>query len=145
MWSSTLKFGLFYFFGIWYAAKGSDWGQKKWQEICPAIFDHTFTSFAPIGNLSAGVFKKTMGLYDLKSCVIDCCTKSTCNVALMYNRTCYHVRCASTKLCLPLYRGELVNENPPIMVLVKPVEDDEGWSSYMHVFNKDDNDIARYK
>ena len=74
---------------------------------------------------------------EIKHCVAVCCTKPTCNVALMHNGTCYHVQCESSKLCIPLYRKDLATENPPSMVLVKPVKEDEIWSILLNQINDD--------
>lgn len=108
----------------------------KWQMLCPGLYPRAFTSYTPRGNLSSGIYT-TQPLNTMKHCVAACCTETTCNVALMHNGTCYHVQCKSSKLCIPLYRKDLANENPPSMVLVKPVEEDEMWSDLLDQINDD--------
>nr|XP_034182406.1 dyslexia-associated protein KIAA0319 isoform X2 [Osmia lignaria] len=114
----------------------SDW-DTKWQMLCPGLFPKVFTSYTPRGNFSSGIYTMQPHLSDIKHCVAVCCTKPTCNVALMHNGTCYHVQCESSKLCIPLYRKDLATENPPIMVLVKPVKEDEIWSILLNQINDD--------
>ncbi|XP_034182406.2 dyslexia-associated protein KIAA0319 isoform X2 [Osmia lignaria lignaria] len=114
----------------------SDW-DTKWQMLCPGLFPKVFTSYTPCGNFSSGIYTMQPHLSDIKHCVAVCCTKPTCNVALMHNGTCYHVQCESSKLCIPLYRKDLATENPPIMVLVKPVKEDEIWSILLNQINDD--------
>jgi hypothetical protein len=38
---------------------------------------------------------------------------------------------------MPLYRPELANNNPPIMVLVKPVETNKMWSELLDQVSDD--------
>ncbi|XP_008209692.1 dyslexia-associated protein KIAA0319 isoform X1 [Nasonia vitripennis] len=113
----------------------SDWDNGNWQLRCPALYPMVFTSYAPSGNLTGGDFTKHPNLPDLRHCVGACCSQPTCHVALMYNMTCYFVQCFSSKLCLPLYRPDLANSNPPSMVLVKPVEEDEAWTDFLNQGN----------
>ncbi|XP_076756183.1 dyslexia-associated protein KIAA0319 [Xylocopa sonorina] len=114
----------------------SDW-DTKWQILCPSSYPKVFTSYTPRGNLSSGLYTTQPHLNSMKHCMATCCTKLTCNVALMYNGTCYHVQCESSKICIPLYRKDLANENPPSMVLVKPVEEDEIWSDLLEQVSDD--------
>ncbi|XP_029033013.1 dyslexia-associated protein KIAA0319 [Osmia bicornis bicornis] len=114
----------------------SDW-DTKWQMLCPGLFPKVFTSYTPRGNFSSGIYTMQPHVSEIKHCVAVCCTKPTCNVALMHNGTCYHVQCESSKLCIPLYRKDLATENPPSMVLVKPVKEDEIWSILLNQINDD--------
>jgi hypothetical protein len=129
-----------YYFGLYLLFLGSctssysEW-ENKWQILCPALYPRIFTSYVPSGNLTGGIFTKQPLLSTTKHCVVTCCGQQMCHVALMYNMTCYHVQCTSSKLCLPLYRPELLNTNPPRMVLVKPVDDDETWSELLEQEN----------
>ncbi|XP_011500564.1 PREDICTED: dyslexia-associated protein KIAA0319 [Ceratosolen solmsi marchali] len=112
----------------------SDW-ENNWQILCPALYPRVFTSFAPSGNLTGGIFRKQPLLTTTNRCVATCCNQQLCHVALMYNMTCYHVQCTSSKMCMPLYRAKLANANPPSMVLVKPVEEDETWNDLLEQEN----------
>ncbi|XP_063984178.1 dyslexia-associated protein KIAA0319 isoform X2 [Diachasmimorpha longicaudata] len=108
------------------------------QLLCPSLFPHVFTSYTPRGNLTYGIFTKKPYVIGLKHCVDTCCSEVNCHVALMHNNTCYHVQCRSSKMCTPLYRAELSGlPDPPSMVLVKPVEDDEdiNWSDLLDEVN----------
>ncbi|XP_012278957.1 dyslexia-associated protein KIAA0319-like protein [Orussus abietinus] len=129
-----------YYMGIWilflYNCNGdySEWN-SKWQVICPGLFPRVFISYTPRGNLTWGRFLKQSHITGIKHCVADCCTQSECNVALMHNGTCYHVQCKSTKMCAPFYRPDLLKKDPPSMVLVKPVEDEDMWSYWVDSTN----------
>ncbi|XP_017877512.1 dyslexia-associated protein KIAA0319 [Ceratina calcarata] len=112
-------------------------GDPKWQLPCSSLYPRVFTSYTPRGNLSSGTYTTQPQLNGMYHCVAACCMKPTCNVALMHNGTCYHVQCESSKICLPLYRKDLANENPPSMVLVKPVEEDEIWNDLLDQINDD--------
>ncbi|XP_015123990.1 dyslexia-associated protein KIAA0319 isoform X2 [Diachasma alloeum] len=108
------------------------------QPLCPSLFPHVFTSYTPRGNLTYGIFTKKPYVIGIKDCVDTCCSEANCHVALMHNNTCYHVQCRSSKMCTPLYRAELSSlTDPPSMVLVKPVEDDEdiNWSDLLDEMN----------
>ena len=117
----------------------SNWA-SKWQLSCPTLVTRVFTSYVPSGNLTGGIFTSQPHLTDINNCVAACCDQPSCHVALMYNMTCYHVQCTTSKLCLPLYRPDLTNTNPPRMVLVRPVEEDETWND---IFEQE-NDITGY-
>ena len=108
----------------------SDWDSKR-QMMCPGLYPKIFTDYAPLGNLSESVYTKKLGVNNIKHCVADCCNEPLCHVAMMHNSTCYHVQCKSSKMCTPLYRPEFANDKPPIMVLVKPVEEDEEWTDIL--------------
>lgn len=59
---------------------------------------------------------------DLRVCVLDCCKlKHKCNVAFVYNKTCYHVKCVDDESCLPLKRPNITTSLQ--MVLVHPKAD----------------------
>ncbi|KAG7209539.1 hypothetical protein KM043_015619 [Ampulex compressa] len=83
----------------------------------------------------SGVYTEQSHLSSVKHCVAACCSVPRCNVVLMHNDTCYHIKCKDSKSCMPLYRPDLVNDNPPSMVLVKPVEDDEIWNDLLYQEN----------
>lgn len=110
-----------------------EWKTKR-QTICGGVFPKIFSSYAPFGNLTEYLFYTPKpDINNLKQCVADCCQQSQCNVAMIHNSTCYNVRCANSKMCIPLYRPEFANNNPPSMVLVKPVEDDEEWQDILEM------------
>ncbi|XP_043477111.1 dyslexia-associated protein KIAA0319-like protein [Leptopilina heterotoma] len=114
-----------------------EWKTKR-QTICGGLFPKIFTSYAPLGNLTEYLFYTPKAdINNLKQCVADCCQQSQCNVAMIHNSTCYNVRCANSKMCIPLYRPEFANNNPPSMVLVKPVEDDEEWQDILEMEDTD--------
>lgn len=74
-----------------------------------------------VGNRTAGEYKPIEEGKDIESCVMHCCeNKNYCNVAFLFNRTCYHVQCFSDEQCLPLKRLG-INE-PMKMVLVSPTK-----------------------
>ncbi|XP_011314056.1 dyslexia-associated protein KIAA0319 isoform X2 [Fopius arisanus] len=104
-----------------------DWdGESFRQRPCPTLYRRVFTSYTPRGNLTFGIYTKKPFVMGMKACVDTCCSESNCHVALMHNGTCFHVQCTSSKMCTPLYRPELSTlSDPPSMVLVKPVEEDE--------------------
>lgn len=78
------------------------------------------------GKMEAGNYTEvTKDDPDLKTCVEDCCLKkSECNVAFMYDKKCYHIKCISNELCLPKQRTDGLSTNLQ-MVLVTPVNDGE--------------------
>lgn len=107
-------------------------GWSQGQVQCPDMYPKIFKSYAPMGNLTGGTFTKKLQVSNLKECVADCCNQpNNCHVALIYNMSCYHIQCISSKMCTPLYRQDLEHTNPPIMVLIKPVEEDEVWSDFL--------------
>ncbi|XP_015173738.1 PREDICTED: dyslexia-associated protein KIAA0319 [Polistes dominula] len=114
----------------------SDWdGNPVFEQMCSSLYPHAFTKYLPRGNLSLNIFTTRTDVTDIERCVTTCCNELHCNVALMHNDTCYHVKCTNSKMCLPLYRPNLSNENPPSMVLVKPVKDNEMWSELLSQAN----------
>lgn len=71
------------------------------------------------GNKTAGNYKEFEGAVNLQDCVIECCAqKENCNVAFVFNQTCYHVKCISDGQCLPLERPNV--RKLLKMVLVNP-------------------------
>ncbi|XP_015600421.1 dyslexia-associated protein KIAA0319-like protein [Cephus cinctus] len=113
----------------------------EWQLRCPGLYQRVFTSYTPQGNLTFGVIIKSTSYTSMKNCVVTCCKENSCNVALMHNDTCYHVQCRSNKLCVPLYRPDLANDNPPSMVLVKPLRESDLWSDYLEGINDDTDSL----
>ncbi|CAD7078937.1 unnamed protein product [Hermetia illucens] len=93
-------------------------------EICPFILQKVFKGSVPVGKMEAGNYTEvTKDDPDLKTCVEDCCLKkSECNVAFMYDKKCYHIKCISNELCLPKQRTDGLSTNLQ-MVLVTPVND----------------------
>ncbi|XP_023315730.1 dyslexia-associated protein KIAA0319-like protein [Trichogramma pretiosum] len=108
-----------------YYSVSGEWASNNWQILCPALYPKVFTSYAPVGNLTGGVYRRQPRVTQLRGCVATCCQDEQCHVALTYNKTCYHLQCTSSRMCLPLYHPELAQSSPPNMVLVKPVEDDD--------------------
>lgn len=117
----------------------SDYVRWKVELLCPDLYPRVFTSYLPRGNLTGGTYRQQRLLSNMHDCVMVCCKKSMCNVAFMHNGTCYHVECDNSMVCVPLYRPELANDNPPSMVLVKPVESNKAWSDFMDQVNVEDN------
>uniref|UniRef100_A0A1B0D665 MANSC domain-containing protein n=1 Tax=Phlebotomus papatasi TaxID=29031 RepID=A0A1B0D665_PHLPP len=102
-------------------------------ENCPQILNFVFKGYTPIG-LKAGNFSEHLGEKTLDSCVQACCDHGAgCNSAFMFNGTCYHVKCASDQLCLPLRRYP--NNTKLYMVLVNPVSDDQTWMDLLKQAN----------
>lgn len=88
---------------------------------CPGLYKHTFRDSVPRANLSAGVYSPYddagTGTVSLRDCVLACCGRPQCNVALWTGAGgCYHVTCISNELCLPQSGNSRTS-----MVLVKPV------------------------
>ncbi|XP_066597643.1 dyslexia-associated protein KIAA0319-like protein [Prorops nasuta] len=143
-------FGLYYFFCVFFIGTcmcdylESKWDTKSdsdWQILCPYLHPHVFISYTPLGNLSMGLITRQPEITTIKHCVAACCSHPECNIALMYNASCYHVQCTSSKICMPLYRPDLVNLNPPSMVLIKPVEEDETWKELLNQVNNDSGNL----
>ena len=73
------------------------------------------------GNKTAGNYTQFMQANNLESCVKECCLqKNNCNVAFIFNDTCYHLHCMNNELCLPLKRSTNLTTTLE-MVLVNPV------------------------
>lgn len=76
-------------------------------------------AYSLAGNKTAGNYKEFEGAVNLQECVIQCCAqKENCNVAFVFNQTCYHVKCISDEQCLPLERPNVRKQLK--MVLVNP-------------------------
>lgn len=105
--------------------------------LCADLYPRVFTSYLPRGNLTSGTYTLQPHVSTMQNCVMACCKKTLCNVAFMHNDTCYHIECVDSMICLPLYRPELANDNPPSMVLVKPVETDKMWSDLLDQVTED--------
>lgn len=58
----------------------------------------------PYGNTSAGLFKKKSA-ETLTECIDACCDDANCNVAFLFNTTCFAIQCHSYELCKPLKRS----------------------------------------
>ena len=119
---------------------GSSLALKDWDENwdkCPGLLPTVFTSYTPRGNLTHAAFTKQPSFSGIKQCVMACCNIPLCNVALMYNTTCFHVRCLSSNMCAPLFRPDLNGPDPPRMVLVKPIKDDEMWADLLETLSDD--------
>lgn len=79
-----------------------------------------------VGNAKAGKIIEVPVITTLQPCVDKCCSSLIeCNVAFVYNKTCFHVTCISNELCLPLKRNNITANLA--MQLVKPVADDDSW------------------
>lgn len=79
--------------------------------------------FLSVGNKTAGIYTPHSNGTDLRQCVLDCCQsarKRKCNVAFVYNTTCYHVECSDDEACLPLKRNVTTTLQ---LVLVQPKTD----------------------
>lgn len=84
--------------------------------------DKCFIRVRFAGNKTAGNYKEFEGAANLQDCVIECCAqKDNCNVAFVFNQTCYHVKCVSDEQCLPLERPNVRKQLK--MVLVNPATD----------------------
>lgn len=129
-----------YHFGLYLLLFGTcigDYARWNVQLLCPDLYPRVFTSYLPRGNLTGGTFTQQSYLSNIQECVMACCKKPLCNVAFMHNSTCYHIACDNSMLCIPLYRPELANDNPPSMVLVRPVENNKEWSELLDQVNDD--------
>ncbi|XP_054708646.1 dyslexia-associated protein KIAA0319 homolog [Uloborus diversus] len=76
----------------------------------------------PYGNLSAGAYKKINDAETLTDCVDVCCEDETCNVAFLFNTSCYSIQCDSYKLCQPLKRSGKKFEKSYVVVVRYPEE-----------------------
>lgn len=116
------------FYLLFLSVCSGEYAEWRTKSECPRLLPKIFTNYAPFGNLTHYLsYTAEPSVNNLKQCVADCCKLSQCNVAMMHNSTCYNVVCTNSKMCLPLYRPEFANNNPPSMVLVRPAEDDEEW------------------
>lgn len=125
---SILRVGLLVLFLGECAAEYTDW---DFDYSCPGLLPKVFTSSTPKGNLTYAVYTEQPQLNGMRQCMIACCGAPLCNVAMVYNSTCFHVRCSSSKMCAPLYRPDLDTADPPKMVLVKPTVDEELWTALL--------------
>lgn len=117
-----------------------DYNRWNVQLLCSDLYPRVFTSYLPRGNLTDGTYMQQIpSLSNMQECVMACCKKPLCNVAFMHNSTCYHVECENSMVCVPLYRPELANNNPPSMVLVRPVENNKVWNDFLDQGNEDNN------
>lgn len=55
--------------------------------------------------MSAGNYK-SFNSNNILNCTESCCNSRTCNVALLYNKTCYMINCFSSAGCLPVKRNQ---------------------------------------
>uniref|UniRef100_A0A6B2EFS6 Putative serine-type protease inhibitor n=1 Tax=Phlebotomus kandelakii TaxID=1109342 RepID=A0A6B2EFS6_9DIPT len=102
-------------------------------ENCPQILNYVFKGYTPVG-IKAGNFTEHPSARTLEECVQMCCDHGAgCNSAFMFNGTCYHVKCASDQLCLPLRRYP--NTTKLYMVLVNPVSVDQTWQELIKQAN----------
>lgn len=116
-----------------------DYNRWNIQLLCSDLYPRVFISYLPRGNLTDGTYvQQIQSLSNMQECVMACCKKPLCNVAFTHNSTCYHVECENSMVCVPLYRPELAN-NPPSMVLVRPVESNKVWSDFLDQVNEDNN------
>lgn len=111
------------------------------QGTCPRMVLQIFSGYAPLGlylkynflnlcnntviacsysgNDTAGKYTEDKTAYNIEDCVLNCCKqKYDCNVAFIYNQTCFNVKCISDDLCLPLQRPNITTALQ--MVLVHP-------------------------
>lgn len=94
-------------------------------EKCPHIYSQVFSGFSPTGNKKAGTYTDRPDINSLDLCVSECCNlKSNCHVAFLFNTTCYHVKCVTSELCLPMKKQNMTNLE---MMLVNTVS--EGYSN----------------
>lgn len=118
-----------YYLGLYLLLFGScigNFARLDMQLLCSNLYPQVFKSYLPRGNLTSGTYTQQPHLFTIQDCIIACCKKSLCNVAFIHNSTCYHIECNSSMMCMPLYRPELEND-PPRMVLVRPVENNKMW------------------
>ncbi|XP_021701542.1 dyslexia-associated protein KIAA0319-like protein [Aedes aegypti] len=97
--------------------------QSQETKLCPLMMRHVFDGYAPIGNSKAGNYSEVPEALVLNTCVQGCCVKGeNCTAAFMFNRTCYHVKCWTSELCIPVKKANLAAKLK--MMLVNPVGDD---------------------
>lgn len=94
-----------------------------------------------VGNHSAGNYTEYTQI-NIKDCIELCCKNSSCNVAFMYNKTCYHVDCVSMESCLPLRRANVTTFLR--MALVKPVEH-ETWEDVLNEYPEFKESVLRQR
>ncbi|CAH1180374.1 unnamed protein product [Phaedon cochleariae] len=100
------------------------------REQCPRLFGRTFKGCIPKGNISAGTYEEMKDITKLKSCVLKCCSKDSCNVAFMHNDKCYHITCNSNELCMPTPTANTATSDNFYLILVKPT-DDQSWEDIL--------------
>jgi dyslexia-associated protein KIAA0319-like protein len=92
--------------------------------------------FFLLDNRSSGNFSEitTADSNSILGCTKICCSEQNCNVAMLYNNTCFLIDCVSSAACLPVRRNfSSVNLE---MVLVRTVKPLETWEEIMR-FNSD--------
>lgn len=83
------------------------------------------------GNDSAGKFSEDKSAFNIEDCVLNCCRqKYECNVAFIYNQTCFNVDCINDELCLPLQRPNVTSTLQ--MVLVHPTTEGKNLKKNTH-------------
>ncbi|XP_054266272.1 dyslexia-associated protein KIAA0319-like [Macrosteles quadrilineatus] len=97
-----------------------DLDSPQWRE-CPQMLPKVLVGYAPRGNESAGVYKKSPEAVTISSCVALCCEQPSCNIVFMFKQTCFQIECESDSLCEPVYREGSQFGNNVRMVLVRPV------------------------
>ncbi|XP_037047576.1 dyslexia-associated protein KIAA0319-like protein [Bradysia coprophila] len=103
---------------------------------CPRIFHQVFNGYAPLGNINAGNFSEYPKITTLLPCIASCCQHNTCNVAFIFNETCYQVQCSSNDLCMPARKLNVTTKLQ--MVLVNPVTDGDSWMDVLKAHDFDD-------
>lgn len=101
--------------------------QLDFETQCPQLLPRVLVGFAPRGNETAGVYKKSTEAENIDHCVSLCCAQQSCNVVFMYEMTCYQIECESDELCEPVYREEKQFGEHVRMVLVRPVAAGGRW------------------
>lgn len=72
------------------------------------------------GNKNAGNFSELPKITTLLPCIASCCQlKDKCNVAFIFNETCYQVQCTTNDLCIPSRKPNVTTKLQ--LVLVNPV------------------------
>lgn len=78
-------------------------------------------SYIP-GKATAGNYSEYPQLKTLSECVQGCCQNRTeCNVAFMFNATCFHIQCISADLCYPVKQADNATTTTDLVV-VNPIE-----------------------
>lgn len=75
-------------------------------------------SSSDVGKASAGNYSEYPQLKTLSECVQGCChNRSECNVAFVYNESCFHIKCVSDELCYPVKQPENATTTTRLVVV----------------------------
>lgn len=90
---NTFKIRIYFVLWVWFLSVCLGHENElnpQWRQFCPQIYLHVFTSCAPRGNETAGVYSKKDDIHSLEGCIRSCCEEE-CNVVFMHDSACFQV------------------------------------------------------